>query len=266
MAKRETLSTPFDRELAEMPPAMRWREWMGRIEAVIFASAEPVPRETLAPLVGKDCVLDDLIGDIREELKGRPFDLVFAAGGFQHRTRSRFADAIRVASKAPKGEQERDQKEKDQAEPGNGSTPDQALTKLELIALAGIAYQQPATRSALSEAMGRDISRDILARLKRIGLITGGPRAPFPGAPLTYVTTAKFLSVFGLATLRDLPEIDGVGPSAGNQSDQERNTGWWAGGFSGVFLEAMDREDDGPDVDQTEDLDKTQDMGDRREL
>jgi segregation and condensation protein B len=180
----------FDPELPELPPEVCWREWMGRVEAAIFASTEPVPREALAKLVGKECVLDDLIADIRDELKGRPYELVFVAGGWQHRTRARFAEAVRAASKLP---------ERDQA-------PD--LTKLEALVLAAIAYRQPLTRAVLSEALGRDVSRDVLARLKRIGLIGGGPRAPFPGAPLTYVTTPEFLSVFGLATLRDLPEIE----------------------------------------------------------
>jgi chromosome segregation and condensation protein ScpB len=44
----------YDRELEDLPPEMRWREWMLRVEAVIFASAEPVSRETLARVVGKE--------------------------------------------------------------------------------------------------------------------------------------------------------------------------------------------------------------------
>ena len=35
----------FDRELEDLPQELRWREWMGRIEAVLFASASPVGRE-----------------------------------------------------------------------------------------------------------------------------------------------------------------------------------------------------------------------------
>jgi segregation and condensation protein B len=197
MAKRESPSTLFDPELAEMPHEMRWREWMGRVEAAIFASAEPVPREALARLVGKTCVLDDLIADIRDELKGRPYELVFVASGYRHRTKPHFAEAIRAAAKT------REQ----------GEAPD--LTRLESLVLAAIAYRQPVTRTALSGVLGQAVSRDILARLKRIGLISGGPRAPFPGAPLTYVTTPRFLSVFGLATLRDLPEIEGMQDDVG---------------------------------------------------
>lgn len=62
----------FDRELEDLPAEMRWREWMLRVEAVIFASAEPVSRETLARVVGKDCSIDLLIDDLREELSSRP--------------------------------------------------------------------------------------------------------------------------------------------------------------------------------------------------
>jgi segregation and condensation protein B len=78
--------TLFDRELGDLPPELRWREWMMRVEAVIFASAEPVTRETLARVVGKDCSIDLLIDDLHEELRSRPYELVSVAGGWQHRT------------------------------------------------------------------------------------------------------------------------------------------------------------------------------------
>ena len=44
----------LDRELDALPPELRWREWMLRVEAVIFASSEAVTREVLARVVGKD--------------------------------------------------------------------------------------------------------------------------------------------------------------------------------------------------------------------
>ena len=58
------------------------------------------PREALAKLVGQRCNLDDLIADIVDELRARPYELVFVAGGWQFRTRSRFAGAIRAANAA----------------------------------------------------------------------------------------------------------------------------------------------------------------------
>ena len=42
----------LDRELANLPPSLRWREWMRRIEAVLFASATPVARDDLARILG----------------------------------------------------------------------------------------------------------------------------------------------------------------------------------------------------------------------
>ena len=60
----------------------------------------------------------------------------------------------------------------------------------------------------MSRLAGKEISRDVIGRLKRLDLIDGALRAPEPGAPFAYVTTKKFLEVFGLATLRDLPDIE----------------------------------------------------------
>jgi segregation and condensation protein B len=181
----------FDAELADLPHDMRWREWMGRVKAAIFASTEPVPRETLSPLVGRACVLDDLIADIQDELKARPYELVVVAGGWAHRTRTRFAEAVRAAAKL--------------REPG---LPD--LSKTETMVLTVVGYFQPVTRAKVSEMLGKEISRDTIARLKRLGLIGAGPRVAQAGAPLTYVTTQGFLEKFGMNSLRDLPEIEAI--------------------------------------------------------
>lgn len=64
----------FDADLSDLPQAMRWREWMGRVEAAIFAAPSPVTRDALTKLVGRDCNFDDLICDIREDLRARPYD------------------------------------------------------------------------------------------------------------------------------------------------------------------------------------------------
>jgi hypothetical protein len=80
----------LDVELIDLPPAVRWREWMLRVEAAIFASARPVPREALVRLVGGTCRFDDLIADLIHELRGRPYDLTLVAGGYALRTKTRF--------------------------------------------------------------------------------------------------------------------------------------------------------------------------------
>lgn len=180
----------LDRELHHLPPEARWREWMNRVEATIFAASEPVTREALARIVGRDCSIDLLIDDIREELRGRPYDLVAVAGGWKHLTRPAYADAIRAAVG------------------GGGRVTD--LTEAQALVLMCIAFFQPITRAELSSFFGREISRDLIGHLRGAGLIASGPRSPTPGAPYTYVTTRAFLLEFGLDTLRDLPDFEAL--------------------------------------------------------
>jgi hypothetical protein len=71
-----------------------------------------------------------------------------------------------------------------------------------------VAYFQPITRAGLGDILGRIISRDVIAALRGAQLIATGPRSPQPGAPHTYVTTPAFLALLGLASLRDLPDLD----------------------------------------------------------
>jgi len=179
----------FDRELEDLPADLRWREWMMRVEAVIFASAVPVDRETLVRVVGRNCSIDLLIDDLRQELHGRPYELVSVGGGWQHRTRASYARMIQ-ASAAP-----------------TRSTA-AALSQHEATVLMAVAYFQPVTRGELSAMFGKDVSRDTIAGLRDAQFIAPGPRSPTPGAPYTYITTPLFLSAFGFDTLRDLPDIE----------------------------------------------------------
>ena len=188
MGRRARTKEALDTELADLPPELRWREWMGRIEAVIFASPEPVTREILARVVGRECNIDLIIDDIRDELRGRPYELVAVAGGWQHRTRQAFAPAIRTATGLG-----------DQVRP---------LSQHESLILMCIAYYQPITRGELGQFFGKEVSRDLIGHLRGLGFIASGPRAPQPGAPYTYVTTKEFLSYFGFDTLRDLPDME----------------------------------------------------------
>jgi segregation and condensation protein B len=188
--RRREGDEPLDVDLVNLPPAARWREWMLRVEAAIFASQRPVPREALVRLVGEACRFDDLIADLIHALRGRPYDLTLVAGGYVLHTKTRFARAIRAAH------------------PGLGGDDVAELTRTETFALTAIAYLQPVTRGEISKLAGREISRDIIAALKRHGLIDGAIRAPQAGAPFAYVTTRKFLEAFGFASLRDLPDLE----------------------------------------------------------
>jgi segregation and condensation protein B len=185
MAKGQS-DEALDRELEDLPVELRWREWMRRIEAVLFASASPVPREDLARVVGQGVSVDLLVEDLAADLAGRSFEITKVAGGWMLRTLPAYAPAIRAAADA------------------DGQDLD--LREFDVAVLAAIAYHQPVTRDGLKEIFGKEISRDLIARLHAQGLIGTGPRSPRRGAPYTYVTTEKFLVVFDLDSLHDLPD------------------------------------------------------------
>ncbi|MER9056948.1 SMC-Scp complex subunit ScpB [Mesorhizobium sp. M0910] len=180
----------FDRELDHLPSEARWREWMNRVEATIFAASEPVTRETLARIVGKTCSVDLLIDDIREELRGRPYDLVAVAGGWKHLTRPAYADAIRRAVGASERAVD--------------------LTQSEVLVLMCIAYFQPSPAPSCPPSSAKRSAATWFGNLRSSGLIASGPRAPQPGAPYTYVTTQAFVLEFGLSTLRDLLDFEAL--------------------------------------------------------
>lgn len=185
MAKHRS-EPDLDRELADLPPELRWREWMHRIEAVLFASASPVPRDDLARVVGQGASISLLVEDLSADLEGRAFEIAQVAGGWMFRTRAAYASAIRAA--ADVGDQLLD------------------LSEFDVAVLAAIAYHQPIARDGLKDIFGKEISRDLLGRLHARDLIGTGPRSPRRGAPYTFVTTEQFLVAFGLESLRDLPD------------------------------------------------------------
>ena len=176
----------LDRELADLPPELRWREWMRRCEAVLFASASPVARDDLARVVGKGASVDLLIEDLAIDLESRPYEVARVGGGWMLRTKPAYASAIRAA--ADLGEQSLN------------------LNEFDIAVLADIAVPQPITRDGLKEIFGKDISRDLIGRLAERDLIATGPREPRRGAPYTFVTTETFLAAFGMESLRDMPD------------------------------------------------------------
>ncbi|QBF33346.1 SMC-Scp complex subunit ScpB [Thalassococcus sp. S3] len=183
---RDHHDNDLDRELEELPQDLRWREWMRRIEAVLFASASPVPREDLARIVGQGVSVELLIEDLVADLEGRSFEVVKVSGGWMMRTRPAYAPAIKAA--ADVGDQ------------------DLGLREYDVAVLAAIAYHQPIDRDGLKDIFGKEISRDLIGRLHAQDLIGTGPRSPRRGAPYTYVTTENFLVAFDLESLQDLPD------------------------------------------------------------
>ena len=160
---------------------------MGRIEAVLFASATPMSAAELARVIRERVPVGGLIEDIQAELAGRPNELDQVTGGWMFRTRTQYAEAIKATA--------------DLCEQSL------AFTEMEMAVLCAIAYHQPIDRAGLKDIFRKEVRRDLLARLCNKELIASGPRARRQGAPHTFVSTQKFLATFSLNSLRDLPDL-----------------------------------------------------------
>lgn len=158
------------------------------IEALLFSHPDP-----LSPRKLRELLPEWKEGEIREALReliedydrmGLSFGIEEVAGGYQFRTKPEWAPWIRRLKKV---------------------TPIK-LTRAALETLAIVAYKQPVTRGEIEEIRGVD-SGWVLASLMEKGLIKPVGRKEVPGRPLLYGTTDKFLEVFGLKSLGDLPSL-----------------------------------------------------------
>jgi hypothetical protein len=167
---------PFDRELDQLPPHGNGEPRRGD-----DLRRRAGRSQTLARIIGKSCSIDLLIDDIREELRGRPYDLVAVAGGWKHLTRPAYADAIRAAV-------------------GGGEKATE-LTQSEVLVLMCIAYFQPITRGELSSFFGKE--SPILIVLRSAGDRVGPHQQP--GRPTrTSRRRGSCLSSVSLAARRRL--------------------------------------------------------------
>ncbi len=151
-------------------------------EALVFASAEPVPARALQQLLPPDADALAVLGALRDSCAGRGVTLVEVAGGWQFRTAADLAPALRQVLPQPR-----------------------RLPRAAMETLAIIAYHQPVTRPEVEEMRGTSLSQQTMEALLESGLIAAGGRREVPGRPTLWGTTAAFLTQFGLRDLRDLP-------------------------------------------------------------
>lgn len=163
------------------------------VEAILFAAGYPVKYEKLSEVIGlsqKD--LRNLISHMAEGYRDRGIQLLMYPDTCQLTTKEVFAPYIREALGIKRG--------------GNLSNSSQEV-------LAVVAYNQPVTRSYIDVVRGVDSSYAVTSLLDK-GLIEAVGRLDAPGRPMLYGTTDKFLRVFGLESLADLPETEALGVAA----------------------------------------------------
>ena len=167
------------------------REQTRMIEAIIFASSEPVSHKALANRLPEGANLDLLMQELQRAYAGRGVNLVRLGEHWAFRT----ADDLGFLLHREAVEQRR-------------------LSKAALEVLAIIAYHQPVTRAEIEEIRGVATSRGTLDVLLEAGWVRMRGRRKTPGRPVTYGTTLEFLDHFGLSELKDLPgleELKGAG-------------------------------------------------------
>lgn len=158
------------------------------IEALLLAAAEPVSAQKLAGVLGETTpsevreLLDRLNAEYGEG--GRGFRIEEVAGGYQLRT---------LPELAPWLQRLRPQ-------------PPLRLSRAALETLAIVAYRQPITRAELEHVRGVDVGAVVASLVERRLVRIAGHRE-VPGRPMLYATTRRFLEVFGLSALSELPTL-----------------------------------------------------------
>ena len=168
------------------------------IEAILFAAGYPVKYEKLSEVIGlSQRDLRNLISHMAEGYRDRGIQLLMYPDTCQLTTKEIFAPYIREALGIKRG--------------GNLSNSSQEV-------LAVVAYNQPVTRSYIDIVRGVDSSYAVTSLLDK-GLIEAVGRLDAPGRPMLYGTTDKFLRVFGLESLADLPETEALGVATAAQAE-----------------------------------------------
>ncbi|MHA7882736.1 SMC-Scp complex subunit ScpB [Nitratireductor rhodophyticola] len=155
------------------------------VEAIVFASAEPVPEKVLAERLPDGTDIAEALKELQGEYEKRGVNLVRVENSWAFRTASDLSFLM-----------------------NRNAVQQRKLSRAALEMLAVIAYHQPVTRAEIEEIRGVETSKGTLDILLETGWVKMRGRRRTPGRPVTYGTSTEFLDHFGLTELRDLPGID----------------------------------------------------------
>lgn len=158
-------------------------DYTRRVEAVLFAAAEPLAPADIRTYAGEGdlgAALETLVADY--QLRG--INLVQRGGRWLFQTAADCASVLERAREVPK-----------------------KLGRAALETLAIISYHEPVTRADIEEIRGVQTARGTLDSLMEANFVRPAGRRETPGRPMQYATTPAFLAHFGLETRRDLPGL-----------------------------------------------------------
>ena len=155
------------------------------VEAMLFASAEPISEKTLAARLPEDADITGLLQEVAGLYANRGVHLVQLEDRWAFRTATDLAGRLQSETIVPR-----------------------KLSRAAIETLAIIAYHQPVTRAEIEEIRGVALSRGTLDTLLEATWIKPKGRRQTPGRPVTWVTTDAFLDHFGLESCEALPGME----------------------------------------------------------
>lgn len=155
------------------------------VEALLFASAEPIDEASLAERLPDGADLKSLLHELAEFYEHRGVHLVKSGKGWAFRTAADLSPWLKAETKVARN-----------------------LSPAMTETLAIIAYHQPVTRAEIEEIRGKTLSKGTLDLLLEAGWIKPKGHRRTPGNPMTWATTDAFLDHFGLESLDALPGIE----------------------------------------------------------
>lgn len=172
----------------------------GAIEAILYAAGHPVAYERLSEVLGLSIpdvkkIVEAMSQEYNSEKSKRGILLLLYPDSCQFSTKEEYMPYIREALGIKRG--------------GN-------LSNSTMEALAVVAYNQPVTRSYVDSVRGVDSSYAMTSLIDK-NLIACCGRLDAPGRPMLYATTEKFLRVFGLSSLDELPQCEFTPPAENNE-------------------------------------------------
>ncbi len=170
-----------EESLFDAPP-MGEQERM--VEAILFASAQPVTLAELQARMPHGADPAEALVHLRKRYEGRGVNLVRVGDAYAFRTAADLGFLMRRETVEVR-----------------------KLSRAAIETLAIIAYHQPVTRAEIEEIRGVAVSRGTVDQLLELDWIRLGRRRMTPGRPVTFVVTEAFLDHFGLESARDLPGL-----------------------------------------------------------
>ncbi len=163
----------------------RMAEELRLLEALLFASAEPVSERVIAERLGEGADVPGLLEQLRAVYQGRGVELLQGNGRWSFRTAPDLVERLALEKLVPR-----------------------KLSRAAIETLAIVAYHQPVTRAEIEEIRGVVVSTGTVDILLEEGWLKPRGRKQVPGRPVMWGTSNAFLDHFGLESIEDLPGID----------------------------------------------------------